>query len=221
MSDLSALFAGLMQHHVATPEHPLPTGPGVQWIWAQNGIYKRGVNDVMELIIEARAMPPFVPGLVPLMPSVRWLIRSQRLPGAWLSALLADAQRAAVETNGVAISVERQYFVILDGHTLRLIPAAEQAATVSQVRYTMPEQPVLLDIHSHHRMPAFFSPTDNRDDLGLSISAVIGRVFDTPEIICRLNVYGHRQEIPATMLFDHLGPFRDCRRERNAPHAEY
>jgi hypothetical protein len=38
---------------------------------------------------------------------------------------------------------------------------------------------------------------------------VIGRLFTRPEIACRLNVYGHRQRVPARLLFDGLGPFEE------------
>ena len=58
-------------------------------------------------------------------------------------------------------------------------------------------------------MPPFFSATDDADDLGLSVSVVIGTIFTQPTIRCRLNVYGHRQAVPARMLFDQLGPFVD------------
>jgi hypothetical protein len=77
------------------------------------------------------------------------------------------------------------------------------------VRYEMPDRRALLDIHSHHAMQPFFSTTDDSDDTWLSASVVIGDIFTQPSILCRLNVYGTRQIVPATLLFDDLGPFVD------------
>jgi hypothetical protein len=54
-------------------------------------------------------------------------------------------------------------------------------------------------------MPAYFSNTDDRDDGGLSVSAVVGKIFDTPEICLRVNVYGHRMRLLVLDVFDRLG----------------
>ena len=50
---------------------------------------------------------------------------------------------------------------------------------------------------------------DDADDAGLSVSAVLGRIMDDPTMLCRLNVYGEHQLVPATLVFAGLGPFRD------------
>jgi PRTRC genetic system protein A len=86
----------------------------------------------------------------------------------------------------------------------------QQKASAARVRYEMPEGIVLADIHSHHQMPPFFSNTDDRDDTGLSVSCVIGHIYDAPQILCRVNVWGHRQVVPALTIFDDLGPFCDA-----------
>ncbi len=50
----------------------------------------------------------------------------------------------------------------------------------------------VLDIHSHGSMSAWFSPTDNKDEQGLRLYMVIGRL-DTliPELDMRVGVYGY------------------------------
>jgi PRTRC genetic system protein A len=203
----------LLTHHVATMVKPKPSGPGVAWIWAQNGVFKRGANSTMELVMQVGASDCDVPGLAALLPSLHWFAWPRRVTGEWLPLLLHDAQRAAHEIGGIARPIEKQYFVVFDpaGQRLALRPAGRQVATAARVHYEVPVGvDVLVDIHSHHVMAAFFSSTDDADDTGLSVSVVIGRIFSPrPEIICRLNVYGHHQIIPALMVFDCLGPFQD------------
>lgn len=200
--------AALLRHHVATPAAPLPAPqPGITWIFAANGLKKRGVDQRLDLLVHASGLPA-VPGLASLMPHVRFAGVHRRLPSHFLSAALQHAQRCA-STDLVARPIEQQYLVVREAARLRVLVPTQQA-TATQVRYQVPAgAQVLLDLHSHHDMPAYFSLTDDRDDTGLSVSAVIGRIFSEPTIVCRLNCYGARQLVPATLIFDGLGPFRD------------
>lgn len=197
-------LSNLLRYHVATtPELP-PAKPGIEWIWAANGIFKRGVAYGLDLCIPVAVAWP-TPGLAAIQPSHRWQqLRSQRLPGDLLHGVYAHAQQRA--------GIEQQYFVCylpsrFSDRPIRVI-TPPQDATASAVRYAMPNPAsILLDIHSHHDMSAYFSETDNRDDTGLSISVVIGTLNSRPTICCRLNVYGHHYRYPASLLFTHLGPF--------------
>lgn len=64
-------------------------------------------------------------------------------------------------------------------------------------------QTALIEVHSHGSMNAYFSNTDDRDETGFRIYAVVGKL-DThfPEIIVRVGVYGHHCVIPANLVFD-------------------
>lgn len=59
-----------------------------------------------------------------------------------------------------------------------------------------------IEVHSHHTMAPFFSATDDRDEIGFKIYAVIGRLDTRPAILCRVGIYGHYQEIPASWVFE-------------------
>lgn len=209
MSDLASIFGGLVRYHIATAAQPLPERtPGISWIVAANGVFKRGVSADLDLLIAIERRPVPIPGLTQLMPHVRWQAWQKRIPGKMLASLLDDARRAMSDT-AIARPIEKQYFFVWRDRDLRLVAPRAQQATASRVRYAMPTYgSLLVDVHSHHELPAFFSSTDDADDAGLSVSAVIGRIFTRPELRCRLNVYGHRVEVPPTILFDHLGPFR-------------
>lgn len=208
MSDLSACFAGLVRHHVATPAAPLPAPTaGITWIWAANGIFKRGCDANLDLLIQIKAWPiGDIPGLVALMPYARYHCWPERLPGSLLGPLLENARRAA-DGGLIARPIEKHYCYVWRDGTIKLV-APPQQGTAGRVAYAPAAGVTLCDIHSHHTMPAFFSATDDADDTGLSVSAVAGRIFDRPELLVRLNVYGARQQVPATTVFDHTGPFR-------------
>lgn len=208
MSDLASVFATLITHHIATPACPLPDPRnGITWIWAANGVYKRGVSSELDLLIPVGVSWP-APGLARLLPHVRFLRWPQRLNGAFLTPLLEDARRASVGDT-ILRPIEKQYFFVWrDG--VRVVAPKGQDASAVHLRYAMPQSgPVLLDLHSHHGMDAYFSATDDRDDSGLSVSAVIGKIYTRPTIVTRINVFGHRHSVPALMIFDTLGPFVD------------
>lgn len=208
MTDLPAL-SSLVRHAVAT-DAPTPGLAGITWLWAANGIFKRGVDSALDLTVRVGDVAE-TPGLAGLLPHARFRPWPHRLPGSFLGVLLTDARRACQRHesgNGSAIVPAEKYYAIVWRDGLRLV-APKQDASAAHIRYQMPSGAILCDIHSHHGMGAYFSATDNRDDTGLSVSCVVGTIYTTPTIICRLNVYGHRQVVPAKMLFDHLGPFTD------------
>lgn len=202
-TDLDTCFAGLVRHHVATAAQPLPPSThGITWVFAANGIYKRGVTAALDLLIPVAPLPVCIPGLVPVAPHIRWSAWPGRLPAALLPPLLANARQAG--------GSEKQYFVVWDAGKVHLRAPRRQEGTASRIRYQLPQQgDVLCDIHSHHCLPAYFSATDDADDLGLSVSVVIGTLWEMPTICTRVNVYGHRWVVPAHHVFDDLGPFRD------------
>ena len=68
----------------------------------------------------------------------------------------------------------------------------------------------LIDLHSHARMEPFFSTTDNKDEQGFRIFAVIGKVNENPEIRVRVGVYGKYWNIPASMIFELPREIRDA-----------
>jgi hypothetical protein len=210
-------LSSLLRHHIATPADPDPgDAPGITWIWGMSMIYKRGQDAHRTVLVEIA--PAFgAPGLMALAPHVRWHGFAHRLPGQLLAAMLAHARKAAAPTSGGLLRpIEQQYHVTLEDARLR-VRVPPQEATPGRVTYQPPVGvPVLLDLHSHHSMPAFFSGTDDRDDTGLGVSAVVGDIFDRPEIAVRLCCYGHRQRVPALTIFDSLPGCRDTYGDRHA-----
>jgi hypothetical protein len=77
-----------------------------------------------------------------------------------------------------------------------------QTCTPTSVTYDASAPQVVLTVHSHGRLPALFSTTDDRDDGGLSFQAVLGDLLSpTPVLRFRICLYGYRWEVPAAVLF--------------------
>jgi hypothetical protein len=93
------------------------------------------------------------------------------------------------------------------GYRLTVPP---QIAGPERVLYRPPTS-AMLEIHSHGRHPALFSATDDRDEQGLRLYGVIGRLdTDRPEVTLRLGAYGHFLPVSWESVFDaDIGPFHD------------
>ena len=74
----------------------------------------------------------------------------------------------------------------------------------------------MLEIHSHGPHPAVFSSTDNRDEQGLRLYGVVGRLgTERPEVALRVGAYGHFLPVAWETVFDgDSGAFRDAHFDR-------
>lgn len=61
---------------------------------------------------------------------------------------------------------------------------------------------VVLDLHSHGTMRAFFSSKDNEDEKGMKLYGVVGNLGDTPVLKLRLGVYGYYLPLSWRDVFD-------------------
>lgn len=125
------------------------------------------------------------------------------ITAAWVRGLLPQEERVDLPMGRIpryvydlALSVlsadrrqEHYLAVTWEGEYRLRVP--NQETSTSGVKYERLPSTV-LDIHSHGTMRAFFSGTDDRDEQGLRLSMVVGRL-DTlmPEIEMRVGVYGY------------------------------
>jgi len=92
----------------------------------------------------------------------------------------------------------------------------EQARASTSCR---PDEPCLsaeraiIEIHSHHTMPARFSGTDDADETGFRLYGVIGDLRRSPSIRMRVGVYGYFYEIPASWALELPAGLMDCNEE--------
>ncbi len=117
---------------------------------------------------------------------------------------------------------ERYAAIVWDGQYHLKIPrqaAAEEAVAGGEdeghgaemgVAYENPDR-VILDLHSHAKLKAFFSPHDNRDETGFKLYGVLGKMDVQPQVLLRAGVYGYHAEIPWSDVFEgHLDGVDDA-----------
>ena len=129
-----------------------------------------------------------------------------RIPHTLWQGILAICQEAAREQQELLCEVS---WLSEQGYVLR---QPRQLGGVSALAYVRQNR-ALLQLHSHHRMPAFFSATDDQDEQGLGLYGVLGRLDvagQQPEVLLRVGVYGHYQPLPWAAIFaGDLGDVRD------------
>jgi PRTRC genetic system protein A len=185
----------LINHHIYTGQ-PLPEPWPYDYVLDGWGVVKRASTPHLEA--QLRVAAGRVAGLPPMTTGIDLAV--PRIPASWLRRVLAHARAAG--------PVEQMYhFHWLDNRWQVSLP--RQSGTPGQVQYRGGgEASVVLDLHSHHGMPAFFSGTDNRDEQGCRFYAVIGRIFTArPELILRLGMYGDFINLSPLALFEGPGDF--------------
>ncbi len=102
-------------------------------------------------------------------------------------------------------NMERFFAVRWDGAAYRVV-VPEQTGTASALTYRPPAG-VVAEFHSHGEGRAFFSTTDDEDELGLRVYGVVGRL-DTPEpeLSLRVGVYGHFAPVAWSQVFGGPNP---------------
>jgi hypothetical protein len=76
----------------------------------------------------------------------------------------------------------------------------------------------LIDLHSHARLSPFFSPTDDQDETGFRLYAVIGNLHREPTITMRVGIYSHYFNFPASTVFDLPDGIRDIYEKEELEH---
>ncbi len=174
------------------------------YVLAEQGIVKRLETHYVsaDLLLVPIAETLIGLGLQPY-PLQPLRLKTPRIPGRLLLDVLADARRN--------LNVEFMYHFRFAADSGWTVTRPEQAGSWARVGYCHDPAGVVLDLHSHHTMPAFYSPTDDGDERGSRFYAVIGHLDRSePQLILRLGMYGHwLTNVPGLALFDDLGPFVD------------
>ena len=157
------------------------------YVLASNGLFIEAEGKLMAARVPVAECE--VRGLVPLEPKV--VLRYGRIPQRFfdlaLSAFLADTSK------------ERYVAVIWqDGYHL-YVP--EQETEEARVEYQVGDS-IALDLHSHGKIAARFSPKDNKDETGMKLYGVVGKLDRSPVVQLRVGVYGYFHSISWGDVFD-------------------
>jgi PRTRC genetic system protein A len=161
-------------HQGALPE----LSAGKRLVMAADGLYLEVRSESLHALQRLIAVPtPYGP----IEPFLR--LSNGPIP----TALLRRATDAAAATpNEVA------FCIVSEGQgTYRLIEPTVHSSSLGHITYadTVDDNALVIDLHSHGDLRAFFSAQDDRSDLarpGPYIAIVIGRCSTAPEIALRL-----------------------------------
>jgi len=185
----------LVQHLIVQDDGKLPPIPDClyAYIMAGNGVFLYAKRDDLEVLIPvSRATIAGLPSLEPFvnMPCVPAILMhhilqasKENLPNEILFWFNFDHDRQVWNVDAP----------LQICHPASVIPVNKNDPLGIKA---------LIDLHSHALMDPFFSCTDNKDEQGFRIFAVIGKVNGKPEIIVRVGVYGNYWIIPASMIFE-------------------
>ncbi len=202
----------LVDYLVARAGLPARSGLAFDYILAADGLFVATESDL--LAVRVPVAPCRLRGDRITAVGAACALRRGRLPRAVWAACLAHAEAEAAHGREVAVLVA--YCPDGDAGGRYRVLRPPQTVTAERAEYEepalLPGEAVLLAFHSHHRMRAYFSPTDDEDERQLRLYAVVGRL-DTarPEVALRVGFNGHWLSLPWEAVF--LGermPFRDA-----------
>ncbi len=192
------MFDNLLPIHVHRGGPLPPLGPAPYgYCVAANGLFARGESRYLRVLFPiARPVVP-LRGLAPLSPCL--YLKGPPLPAALLREVVADMRRQRAADGPMQ---EALYRFTCQGTHVRVHRPAQQVTPVS-VRCAGDGGPeVLLELHSHGRAPAFWSATDDGDELGFRLYGVVGRLDQpVPEARLRVGLYGHFYPVPLRWPF--------------------
>lgn len=192
----------LVDYRRATSAHDSmknPEGTLYSYIWAANGIFVYSENEYFRVLMPLRWWRmdderKVVRGLAALEPYFH--LNSSLVNYKTLYYLLESSRRAVPD--------EKLFFIwrFAKSFWCARSPAQIKGATYCQSIEDGDYFPI--EVHSHNLMPAFFSSTDDKEETGLRIYAVLGKVTNpVAEIRVRVSVYGHYWTIPYEWVFEH------------------
>jgi PRTRC genetic system protein A len=178
------------------PDSKYDIAPGTlyEYVFAANGTFVHAKNEIMDVFMPLaiiREEGKMIRGLRTLEPRIRL---PKRVPAMDLRYMTHVAQAAS--PNEILF-----YFRWINGEWEMDVPP--QRSGHAAVQPLEDSDYVPIEVHSHNTMPAFFSVTDNRDENGLRIYGVLGRV-DQPvvDFKLRISIYGHYSILPYQLVFE-------------------
>lgn len=193
----------LVQHLIVQDDGKLPHMPDClyAYIMAGNGVFLYAKRDDLEVLIPVSRAT--IAGLPPLEP----FVNMPHVP----AALMHHVLRASKEYLPNEILFWFNFDHDRQVWNLDVPLQLGRPASVFPMDKADPlGTSALVDLHSHALMEPFFSPTDNKDEQGFRIFAVIGKVNEEPLLLVRVGVYGNYWNIPADMVFDLPEDIRDA-----------
>lgn len=133
--------------------------------------------------------------------NIEFVLKIPKIPMSLLDIIIEDFRQNA--------SIERIFQVRWDtlAKEYVLVRPTESKESKASINYSFKNIPYhlkpILEIHSHNTMPAFFSKTDDNDELLKGFYGVIGNIDqEYPDIKLRVGMEGFFTEISVEDLFE-------------------
>lgn len=194
------MTAPLVDYLIARDGPPAPRGLAYDYVLGGDGLYVAARNRYLAVRVPVAAAT--VRGLPPLYPSVT--LRTGRLPQALWDGIVAAARAWSRAVRELLLAVVHD-----EAAGYRLVRPSQLVGRTT-VLYR-PLDGVVLEVHSHHRFAARFSPTDDADEQALRLYGVLGRLGTArPEVALRVGAFGYFLPVPWEAVFvGDRGAFRD------------
>ena len=151
------------------------------YVLAENGVFIETEGPLLAARVPVACAN--IRGLAPLEPKV--VLRHGKIPRHLFDLALNTMLTTPDKERYVAVTFSDGYHINVPEQASSkeelLNGAHAGSGSVAGVAYQNPDS-VLLEMHTHPKMRASFSPTDNRDETGLKLYGVIGHCGDYHEI---------------------------------------
>lgn len=192
----------LVNYRIAYAGVPLPPIEAglFEYVLAANGVYVRGERPELAALLPIASCE--IRGLAELEPKTE--LRVPGVPQEQVRWMLEQARRAQDDTGR---PTEIIFHLSVDDAGIWNVETPEQLQGPARAKPlddsgSSSYARAFVEVHSHVNMSSQFSHTDDGDEIGFRVYAILGRIFDTPEMRVRVGLYGYRWEIPAREIFD-------------------
>jgi PRTRC genetic system protein A len=170
-----------------------PMGNGQRILVAANGLFVQVRLDWLDCI--QRLSPPTGFPLPYGSVQERMAFAFGRLPIQLIEQFIAAGRERLPDETAGALIYSRSTA------SLRLVVHPPVSASPGHITYGVPmmaaDESLALDLHTHGRLPAFWSGTDDRDDTGIKIAGVFGDLHRRqPSAAFRLVLNGMYRALP-------------------------
>jgi PRTRC genetic system protein A len=222
-SPLRAQQITLTDYHFAWPGLDLPPidqSKLLDYVLAQNGVFARGKRPGLEVSMPISFNLQPIRGLQEAQSYVKWGF--PKVPSSLLEGMISISRDVCSPSPREALFYLTWSLLVepgqdqIDGDGGWKLYYPDQDASDQSVRavdggFGSSNEHAVIELHSHHEMPADFSETDDEAETGgFRIYTVIGRLFSQPEIRARVGLWGHYWEFPAREFFELPNWVRDC-----------
>ena len=171
----------------------------ISYVPSENGnLYEVRSNDVGTFVAQTKKATAFKKvraGFIPALPKIPYSILSEVL-GFFKSYITKDAVNEALAYIFWS-KAEQRYFVHIPKQEVSRASVDTTEMPLVDDRFTL-----VMEIHSHNTMAAYFSCDDDKDERATGVYAVVGRLNKVfPDIVVRISVGGKFVEIPLEDVF--------------------